>query len=249
MNRIKISPLATASNIQTHENPGTSFDQFEKTALRCAEDCSVFVPMHYESGHSYPLIVWLHDNGDDTQQLQRVMPYASLRNYVGIAPQASEGDVHRGYCWRQDSSGIDHAHESVMSAIDHASLRFNINQQRIFLAGFGGGGEMAYRVAFERPDLFAGVISINGQVPSGDSPLAGLSDCRELPVFWAHCRQSVEFLQEELCEQLKLLYVAGFAVTLRQYPAIDQLSSLTLSDMNDWIMTVLQSQPDSNIIR
>ena len=62
-----------------------------------------------------------------------------------------------------------------MSAIDHAALRFNIDHQRVFLAGFGGGGEMAFRVAFERPDLFAGVISINGQVPSGDSPLAGLS--------------------------------------------------------------------------
>ena len=178
-----------------------------------------------------------------------MMPSASIRNYVGVAPQAPEGDTRRGFYWDQRAGSIETAHASVLASIDHASIRFNISQQKIFVAGFGAGGEMAFRIAFERPELFAGVISINGQLPAGHTPLADLSQCRDLPVFWAHCRQSVEFLQDDLCDQLKLLHVAGFAVTLRQYPSGDQLSANTLSDMNDWIMEVMQSMPGTNIIR
>ena len=254
MNRIKISPLAnlvTACNndLQTQEPTTSSLDGFHENASRAAEDCSVFVPMHYEASYSYPLIVWLHSNGDDSQQLHRVMPSASIRNYIGVAPQSLNGDTHRGFFWDQTPVTIDQAHASVMTAIDHASVRFNVSQQKIFVAGFGAGGEMAYRVAFERPEIFAGVISINGQLPAGHNPLADLSQCRDLPVFWAHCRESVEFLQSDLCDQLKLLHIAGFAVTLRQYPVGDQLFSHALSDMDGWIMEVIQSMPGTNIIR
>ena len=69
---------------------------------------------------------------------------------------------------------------------------------------------MAFRIGFRRPELFAGVISINGQVPKSGCPLRDLPRCRELPVFWAHYRQSVDFLQEDLCQQLQLLHIAGF---------------------------------------
>jgi len=251
VNRIKISPLATAasSSLQTLETVPSSLDNFEKIAAGYCRDFSIFVPMHYEKNHSYPLIVWLHSNGSDSQQLQRMMPETSLRNYVGIAPQAGDGSVRHGFYWQQNSAAIDQAHESVMAAIDHASIRFNIAAHRVFLAGFGAGGEMAFRIALQSPEIFAGVISINGQVPKTQRPLRSLQKCRELPVFWAHYRQSVEFLQEDLCDQLRLLHVGGFCVTLRQYPSGDQLSSATLSDVNHWIMEVLQARTDANIVR
>jgi phospholipase/carboxylesterase len=222
---------------------------FHKTAPRAADECSVFVPVHYEANYSYPLIVWLHSNGDDSLQLHRVMPSVSIRNYIGVAPQAPAGDTQRGFFWDQTPATIESAHASVMMAIDHASVRFNISQPRIFVAGFGAGGEMAFRIAFQRPELFAGVISINGPLPVGHAPLADLSLCRDLPVFWAHCRQSIEFLQDDLCKQLKLLHVAGFSVTLRQYPVGDQLFAHTLSDMDRWIMEAIQTMPGANIIR
>lgn len=251
MNRIKISPLATTplSSLQTEETVPSSLDYFDKFAARLSTDFSLFVPMHYEKNYSYPLIVWLHSNGDDSQQLQRMMPATSLRNYVGIAPQACIGNEHRGFYWQQDVQSIEHAHESIMAAIDHASIRLNVSQRRVFLAGFGAGGEMAFRIALQRPEIFAGVISINGQIPKTETPLRDLPKCRDLPVFWAHYRQSVEFLQEQLCDQLRLLHVAGFCVTLRQYPSGDQLSPTTFSDVNEWVMEVIQSRTDANIVR
>jgi len=68
----------------------------------CGEN-AVFVPLHYESGYSYPLLVWLHGPESDQRQLMRVMPMVSMRNYLGVAPQgtvlqqtASQGTALQG---------------------------------------------------------------------------------------------------------------------------------------------------------
>ena len=48
---------------------------------------TIFAPLHYEPGYSYPLLVWLHGPGCDERQLLRIMPLVSMRNYVAVAPR------------------------------------------------------------------------------------------------------------------------------------------------------------------
>ena len=246
MNRIKISPLATVSSSQTKDSPNrndslSSHFNFDKITKLPDVDFFSFVPIHYEKNYAYPLIVWLHPDGEKPDAIQHVIPQASIRNFVGIAPQAPVGNVQTGYYWEQELETIDLAHDSVTAAIDHATARFNIDPNRIFIAGCGSGGTMAFRIGLERPDLFAGVVSINGPMPVDQKPLGQWSSCRELPVFWAHSRKSQDFGQEELCDQLRLLHIAGFSVTLRQYPNDDCLGTKTLSDMNNWIIEMIQT--------
>ncbi len=242
MNRIKISPLATAAETTTSEKPQfESLGQLEKLTCKSNDEWSVFVPMHYEKNYSYPLIVWLHSEGDDRAELQRIMPQTSLRNFVGVATDGPVGDPHRGFHWDQHPDSVAVASDSVLSAIDYVTMRYNIATDRVFLAGFGAAGTMAYRLAFQRPDLFAGIISINGPLPEGRRPLREWNRSRDLPVLWAHFRDSSEFSEGDLCRQLRLLHIAGFSVTLRQYPGDDHLSPSSLSDMNDWIMEQIDS--------
>lgn len=242
VNRIKISPLA-ASHLTPPVRPASepALDQIERLTVNAETGCSVFVPMHYEPGYRYPLLIWLHTPGDDRSELHRVLPRTSLRNYVGVSVDGPSGDSHAGFCWGQDAHQVAHARAAVDQAIDHAMMRFNVHPQRIFLAGSGTGGEMAFRIGLGRPDLFAGVISLNGPVPTVGAPLCDWSRCRDLPIFWSQCRESVEFSEPQLCEQLKLLHIAGFSVTLRQYPGTDQITDTMLSDLNNWIMETIES--------
>lgn len=236
MNRIKIGPLATATC-----NPKAPALDLSKQWFASPADPTLFVPMHYESGYSYPLIVWLHSDGDDRDELSRVMPELSMRNYVGVGPQAASGNEHHGYYWEQTPSCINHSVQAVCDAIDYARMTLNISSERIFLAGFGAGGTMAYRVGLEVPEIVSGIISLNGPMPDDLTPLRDWMRCRELPLFWGHCRQSLEFSEDKLCEQLKLLHVAGFSVTLRQYPNGDELPTQMLGDLDRWIMEMIQS--------
>lgn len=243
MNRMKLSPLATADlkQRQSKNVDEFSFSQLDQLATRSKEDYSSFVPLHYEKNYAYPLVVWLHSDGGSSTEINRILPQASMRNFVGVAPQAPVGNFEAGYYWEQDADSIDMAHTSIMSSVDATMARYNISSQRIYLAGSGAGGTMAFRIALERPDVFAGVISIDGPMPTDQKPLSSWALCRDLPIFWAHSRKSESFNESLLCSQLRLLHIAGFSVTLRQYPGQDCLIPKTFSDMNSWIMEMISS--------
>ena len=208
---------------------------------RHCHNASVFVPMHYEKNYAYPLIVWLHSDGQDASEVHEIMPRISMRNYVAVAPEikSDNGD------WPQKGQAINATHDAVIAAVDQARTQFNINPQRIYLAGFGSGATMAFRVALERPELFAGVLAMNGPLPTVGTPLSHWDRSRKLPVFWAHCRKSTHFDQQQLCEQLRLLHIAGFSLTLRQYPGGDEISDNLLGDVNRWVMEGVNAQPSS----
>lgn len=207
--------------------------------------CALFGPLHYEPGYAYPLIVWLHGQGSDERQLLRIMPLVSMRNYVAVAPRgvslsdspsdAEEPDAS-GYGWQQSDEVIEQARQRVFDGIAVARRKFHMARRRIFLAGFDGGGTMAFRLAMNHPQHFAGVLSFCGAFPSDRSPLEHLVDARQLAMFLAVGRDSREYPSAEVCRNLRLFHAAGLSITLRQYPCGHELAPQMLADMDHWIL-------------
>ena len=201
-------------------------------------NCAWFVPHHYEPNYAYPLLVWLHGPGDDQRQLGRIMPYLSTQNYVAAGPFGCSPPLpgELGVRWSQTPHAIEQAEQRVWDAIDLARDRYHIAADRIFLAGFQCGGTMALRIGLQHPQRFAGVLSIGGAFPEGLSPLARLRQIRELPIFIAQGRDSLEYPLQQSCDELRLFHAAALHVTLRQYPCADELTTAMLSDVNAWLM-------------
>ncbi len=248
MDRIKICPdgtlthpLAKSKKPKHHPNQSTSGldDNAPLVEEYFSDERAIFLPLHYEKNYSYPLIIWLHDDGASQHQLPDVMFDISIRNYMAVAPRGPEKDWGAGYCWPQTSQCVHQSMCSVMAAIDEVRGRFNISNERIYIAGIGNGGTMAFRLGCLQPEVFAGVISLNGRFPEDEAPLSQYRMCRELPVFWAHARKSETFVEADLCEQLRLLHIAGFSLTLRQYPCGDDMMPQVLNDVNVWIMDAI----------
>ncbi len=260
MNRIKLSPLAKkefagspAVTIQERKKPAkstaVSFDECSNELL----DYSLFIPQHYEVKYAYPLVVWLHSDGSDHRQLLKMMPHLSHRNYAAISissPQHNNTQSLRSETssWQQNRVSIEQTAAQIEVSVDHAKLRLNIDPRRIFIAGNGSGGTMAMRIAFAFPHWFAGIISLNGKVPESRQPLGGWLNCRRLPLFWTHARRSSSFDEETLCQNLKLLHVAGFSIVLKQYPCDDELDPQVFCDMNAWIMETIAEFGDADSI-
>lgn len=253
MNRLL--PLSFLPEIGSAERPSTATHVSAGVYSPMSGDnpCAVFTPLHYEPNYAYPLLVWLHSPGNDETQLMRIMPSISLRNYAGVALRGTK-DVPNtsgkpGYAWLQSRSHVALAEQRVFDAIEHVQKRINVAQRRIFVAGFGCGGTMAFRLAMSHPQTFAGVLSIGGAFPSERTPLMRYNDARRIPVFMACGRDSQKYPTESVCQDLKLLYAAGMQVALRQYPCAQELSPLMLSDMDRWIMeqitTATPSAPQS----
>jgi len=202
---------------------------------------STFAPIHYEERYAYPLIVWLHDSASNEQELRQVMPLVSMRNYVALAPRGTCQDTrHRGhFCWQQTSDAIEAAQTHIAECITHARERFNINERRIFLVGRGTGGTMALRTAWSDPSKYAGVAAINGPLPSQLSPLRRVNELRRVPCLLTTTRRSESYPSDQVCQDLRLLHVAGCTVALRQYPGGDDLTSNMLSDLDRWLMELV----------
>ena len=211
---------------------------------------ALFVPLHYEPGYAYPLIVWLHGPETDERQLMRIMPSVSMRNYVAVAPRGilascPQQPDRQHYHWPQTADHIQEAEERVFAGIQAARARFHVAAERIFLAGFDSGGTMAFRTAMSHPEQFAGVLSLCGAFPTGQTPFSHLTGARCLPVFLAAARHSRRYPSETVCENLRLLHSAGMSITLRQYPGGHELTAQMLRDVDNWIIEQFTSRSES----
>jgi phospholipase/carboxylesterase len=126
-----------------------------------------------------------------------------------------------------------------VEAISLAKRRFCIHSDRVFLVGFDVGGTMALRVALQSPELFAGVASLGGPLPTGNCPLRNINSVRELPFLLAAARKSKQYSDKQVCADLRLLHSAGAMVSLRQYPGADDLTTQMLADLDRWIMELV----------
>ncbi len=229
---------------------GWSAEDVELSVATTAQDGGlkhqVFAPLHYEPNYAYPLLVWLHGGGADEQQLVKIMPFVSMRNYVAVAPQCPahltlESNGHESDGLWQAEHATEAAH-GILDCIAEVERRYHVARNRIFLAGYRDGGEMALRIALEHPRQFAGVVSVNGAFPRLGNPLARLAQARGIPILITHGHASREYPLDQLCEDLRLFHAAGMNVTLRQYPCADEIHSQMLRDLNIWLMEQVTGQ-------
>jgi phospholipase/carboxylesterase len=256
MNRIQTEEEASLNHkTQTasqHSPPAAT----SSTILGLDPPChSFFGPLHYEANYAYPLLVWLHPEGENENHLNLVMPQISMRNYVAVAPRGTldvpAGDLSRSeacFTWRQTDDHSFLAQQRILAAVEAASRRFHVHHRRVFLAGAGNGGTMAFRVALRHPDKFAGALSLGGAFPLGAAPLARLVEARDLPLFIATGRQSMNYPESAVCKDLRLFHAAGMNITLRQYPGSRDISEMILSDVDRWMMEVIASGKEATVV-
>ncbi len=208
----------------------------EATETQHESPLATFLPVNYEPAYAYPLIVWLHSPGSSERELPQVMRHVSVQNFLAVGPRGSVKREGNHWAWSQTAEGIAAAESSVAEAIESAADRFRVHTDRVFIAGVGSGGTMALRLALQRPEWFAGAVSLDGPLPKGHQPLSRVNVAREVPLLLSASRESKGYTQPLLCSDLALLHSAGCRVAIRQYPGDDDLTTAMLADVNRWIM-------------
>ena len=197
-----------------------------------------FFPLNYQSNYKYPLVVWLHSDGFNEDQINQVMPHISLRNLAGVGVRGSRAADANGQCfeWAQNSAGIGAAHDNVIAAVKEAQRRLSVHCDRIILAGYGSGGTMALRIAMREPRRFAGVASLGGMMPGNSIKQFDDLRSRRLPMLWQWAQGNDEYTQDQLNRDCQMAMSIGSQVEVRQYPGDDEMDTVVLSDLNDWVM-------------
>jgi len=232
------SHLGSAYPFEEISDSRREFSLDENAWTRPASHRSFFLPLHYTPGYEYPLVVWIHSNGFNENQIDHVMPHISLRNYIGVGVRGTRAADSTGHCfdWHQSPSAIAASHEAVAEAIDDARNRFSVNHSRIVLAGFRHGGTMALRIAMRDPDRFAAAVSIAGRMPQGAIRNIHQLRRRRLPMLWQWAKANADYTEENLKSDCRSVMALGGQVEIRQYPGDDEMDTVVLGDLDEWIM-------------
>jgi pimeloyl-ACP methyl ester carboxylesterase len=117
---------------------------------------AVQLPPEYHPGRPYPVLIALHNGGETAKNmLERWGEQAAKNGFILAAPDWNYGQGPT-YLYTSEE------HAAVLDTLRDLGRHFNVDTDRVFLTGYGEGGNMAWDVGLAHPDLFAGVVPING---------------------------------------------------------------------------------------
>lgn len=128
--------------------------------LRKSVNYIVQLPREYHHGRPYPVLFVLHqaiEKAADT--MDRWSDLAHQNGYILVAPEwPARGQLKESkYHFSPDE------HAAVLDTLRDMQRRFNVDTDRVFMAGVGQGGDMAMDVGLSHPDVFAGVVAMGVQ--------------------------------------------------------------------------------------
>jgi pimeloyl-ACP methyl ester carboxylesterase len=102
-----------------------------------------------------PLLVVVHSWSSGYLQNADIplAAWAEANEWAMIAPD------FRGANLRPESTGSDLAVQDVVDAVDFAVSEGDVDEERVLIIGYSGGGMMSLLAAARHPDLFAGAAS------------------------------------------------------------------------------------------
>ncbi len=200
-----------------------------------------FLPTGYEPRYPYPLLVLFHGHGSNEEQILRLAPRVSRRNFICIGLRGTQQlgdptDPQPGYSWGAESSPDSLIEDYLFRAVEQTRRNYHVHSERIYLAGVCEGAALAYRLGLSFPDRFAGVISLNGALPRRGRPLLRLPDVRQLRVFIGHGIANALTPLALARDDFRLLYSAGLPIELHTYPSNHRLHPDMLRDINRWVI-------------
>jgi phospholipase/carboxylesterase len=199
-----------------------------------------FLPVGYEPNYPYPLIVFLHGHGGNEEQVLRLAPRLSRRNYIAIGLRGphlvgTRPDGRGCFAWGRGTDAAILVEDYLVRAVEQTRRSYHVHSERIFLAGIHEGATLAYRLALGLPDRVAGVIALNGTMPRG-GPLFRFPAVRQLRAWIGHGIANSVVPLSLARRDFRLLYTAGLDVRMQTYPTTHRLHPDMLRDVNRWVM-------------
>jgi predicted peptidase len=94
--------------------------------------------------------------------------------FITLSPQLPE-----------DSEWVDY-HAELLAMLRYITTNLAVDPQRVYLTGLSMGGRGSWRLAVERPELFAAVVPICGSMPDLDSFVQRLPVLAGKPIWVFH---------------------------------------------------------------
>lgn len=151
-------------------------------------------------------------------------------------PRPADAEVVRRALFNPEPDDMDRLEQGVFTAIRKTRSLLHVHSERIFLVGCGEGAAVAYRLGLSFPERFAGVVAVNGWLPTGFRPLSRVKACRDLPILVVHGAWNTRHPISRARREVATFRAGGLRVAFQSYPCTHRLSNPMLSDVDTWLM-------------
>jgi phospholipase/carboxylesterase len=207
-----------------------------------------FLPEQHMLRYAYPLLILFHGHGGNEEQVLRLAPHFSRRNFISISLRAPKqigrrADGSPACSWSESST--ETLTDMVYAAVKQTRRSYQIHSERVYLVGLNEGAGAAYRAAFQLADQVAGVVALNGSVPrvQGKIALGQLDSIRKQKVFIGQSTANDPVNYLEAIRDQKLFYAAGAEVQFARYRSESRLPGLMFQSVNRWIIQQMNTTP------
>jgi predicted peptidase len=174
----------------------------------------LFIPARYENRQKYPLVLWLHGGGgrgnNNSSQISGgntigshvwTLPENQIKNpcFV-VAPQCP---VDQAWATVNKAQPTERLH-LALELLQHVVKTFNIDAQRLYIAGQSMGGFGTWSAITHHPNLFAAAIPICG---GGDETNA--SNLIKTPIWAFHGEKDETVRVERSRKMIEAIKKAG----------------------------------------
>lgn len=193
----------------------------------------------------HPTIVALHGWGANALDLLGLAPYLAQGRFLVLCPQ---GPVQVplgpmvGYGWfpltmgaPPDPAAFATAVDETRRFVDVAIQRHPIDRKKLVLLGFSQGGVIAYALALNEPDRFAGLVALSSWFPNVLAATLPVRRYDQLSALVQHGTRD-ELIEigrgRESVENLRRLQVA---VTYREFDMGHELNADSVTSLSAWL--------------
>ena len=216
------------------------------------EDLSYVVvePDGFDPEREYPVVYLLHGYLSNMRDLPGLSPSISRDGCLYVSPNApikiDMGPSARGFAWWSESKDPAIAFDLLSTLVERINCQYRVAAGRSLIGGFSQGAMLTYEFGLPKPDVFAGLFGLSGQVVDEGRLRASLPEGRGQSIFIAHGTEDAMLPIGEGRKSRDFLVGEGYAPEYREYRMAHQVSPQVLADLADWVeRTCLSGGDDS----
>jgi phospholipase/carboxylesterase len=149
-----------------------------------------------------------------------------------------------GYAWYPMSMGgppdvgaILSSRQKLHGFLDACMKRYPIDARKLAVLGFSQGGVMAYSLALESPERFAGLAVLSSWLPKELLPKLSINEeaIQSLPSLVQHGTQDSMIEVGRARDSVERLRELRVPSTYREYDMAHEITPRSLSDLSAWL--------------
>jgi polyhydroxybutyrate depolymerase len=156
---------------------GTGLGDWDPTPIGGTRPTKVYEPTSYAKGTPMPVVILLHGfsaSGALQEAIFQLKPQAEARGFLYAHPDGTVGPDGKKF-WNATDVCCDFGNTKVddvaylSGLVTEISSRWTVDPKRVYFIGHSNGGFMSFRMACDRADMIAGIVSLAGAMWSDTS--------------------------------------------------------------------------------